>query len=55
MKEKEKEEEREEEAERERERSAMFKEPRQWLKSLLPLHLDTHKYKAQPFELTRRE
>lgn len=41
--------------ERERERSAGFKEPTVVKEPSSSLHLDTHKYKTQPFELTRRE
>lgn len=47
--------ERKREIERARERSAGFKEPTVVKEPSSSLHLDTHKYKTQRFELTRRE
>lgn len=43
------------ERERARERSAGFKEPTVVKEPSSSFHLDTHKYKTQRFELTRRE
>lgn len=40
---------------RKREKRAGFKEPTVVKEPSSSLHLDTHKYKAQPFELVRRE
>jgi len=44
-----------EKKEKEKDRSAEFKEPTVVKEPSSSLHLDTHKYKAQPFKLTRRK